>query len=284
MEDISKEIINIDDSKSFTMIAQGNTAEIFAYSDEIILKLFRKNLPLDAIANEWQSANAISFEFGDTPKALGLVQYRGRYGILYEKIMGNSMMNVALRHPFSRRNYGRILADIHLGMHRIEINQIVSIHEKLVKEITYAVGLTDEEKQNIISILNRLPAQNRLCHLDFHPGNIIVFGNRNMVIDWMTACRGVPACDVARTVILMTTGEPMHTGTLESVLLRTGMRTMRKSYMKRYIEKSGISREEIQQWMLPIAAARLSEWVTEHERERLLRYVRTELKKSECMK
>lgn len=52
MEDISKEIINIDDSKSFTMIAQGNTAEIFAYSDEIILKLFRKNLPLDAIANE----------------------------------------------------------------------------------------------------------------------------------------------------------------------------------------------------------------------------------------
>lgn len=265
------------DDNKYTLIGQGNTSEILEYSDDVVLKLFREGFPFDAIEREWLSTTALQERFEDTPKALELVRYNGRYGILYERIFGNDMMNIALTQPLRQKEYGEILADIHLKMHEVSVPLPDTIHQKLSRDITAGIGLTDEEKQKVLAILESKPNKFFLCHFDFHPGNVMVTEDRYYVIDWMTCCSGDPAADVARFILLMTYGEPLYADSARRLLITAGMNKIRKSYLERYITESGIEREEIKSWLVPVAAARLSEMLTEHEREILVELIRENL-------
>lgn len=265
------------DDNKYTLIGQGNTSEILEYSDDVVLKLFREGFPFDAIEREWLSTTALQERFEDTPKALELVRYNGRYGILYERIFGNDMMNIALTQPLRQKEYGEILADIHLKMHEVNVPLPDTIHQKLSRDITAGIGLTDEEKQKVLAILESKPNKFFLCHFDFHPGNVMVTEDRYYVIDWMTCCSGDPAADVARFILLMTYGEPLYADSARRLLITAGMTKIRKSYLERYITESGIEREEIKSWLVPVAAARLSEMLTDHEREILVELIRENL-------
>ncbi len=265
------------DDNKYTLIGQGNTSEILEYSDDVVLKLFREGFPFDAIEREWLSTTALQEKFEDTPKALELVRYNGRFGILYERIFGNDMMNIALTQPLRQKEYGEILADIHLKMHEVSVPLPDTIHQKLSRDITAGIGLTDEEKQKVLAILESKPNKFFLCHFDFHPGNVMVTEDRYYVIDWMTCCSGDPAADVARFILLMTYGEPLYADSARRLLITAGMNKIRKSYLERYITESGIEREEIKSWLVPVAAARLSEMLTDHEREILVELIRENL-------
>src|SRR5262249_42867679 len=50
-------------------------------------------------------------------------------------------------------------------------------------------------------VLDRLPAGDRLCHGDYHPGNVLLGADRTAVIDWTGAVRGVAEADHARTLL-----------------------------------------------------------------------------------
>jgi hypothetical protein len=43
-----------------------------------------------------------------------------------------------------------------------------------------------------------------------------------------------------------------------------------KAYLKRYLQLSGLHKKDISGWRIPLAAARLTEWVPESEKNVLL--------------
>ena len=53
-----------------------------------------------------------------------------------------------------------------------------------------------------------LPDGDRLSHGDFHPANILMDGDEPVIIDWSNVTRGDPAADVARTLVILESGEP----------------------------------------------------------------------------
>src|SRR5215210_4707672 len=57
-----------------------------------------------------------------------------------------------------------------------------------------------------MATLEALPDGDRLCHGDFHPGNILLGDRGPAVIDWTGATRGDPAGDLARTRLLLQIG------------------------------------------------------------------------------
>ena len=96
-------IRTLDGEKEYPLIGQGNTAEIFDLSDKVILKLFREGLPQDTIEREWRCAAAIGEKYPDTPRSYGMVRYKGRCGILYEKVIGTDMIRKMFHHPLRKR-------------------------------------------------------------------------------------------------------------------------------------------------------------------------------------
>lgn len=272
-----EDMLILRDISACQRIGQGNTAEILLYKPGTVLKLFRDQFPESGVLKEWRVTRAIQTVYSHMPKALRLVSCGERSGILYELAEGQDLFRMIGSEPFLLFSTGKKLAEIHTEIHGKTISGILTVKEKLLQEIGWVNDLSDDEKRKITDRLLLLPDGDRLCHFDFHPGNIMVSGGKLLVLDWLTACSGEPAADIARTCLLLKYGEVRNGDRLSRLILSITKVCIRRSYMRNIRRLSGITRDEIRRWILPAAAARLSEWLTEHERKCLLKLIRRNL-------
>lgn len=273
----NEDMLILRDISACQLIGQGNTAEIFLYGPGTVLKLFRDQFPESGVLKEWRVTRAVQTVYSRMPKALRLVSCGERSGILYELAEGQDLFRMIGSEPFLLFSTGKKLAEIHTEIHGKTISGILTVKEKLLQEIGWVNDLSDDEKRKITDRLLLLPDGDRLCHFDFHPGNIMVSGGKLLVLDWLTACSGEPAADIARTCLLLKYGEVRNGDRLSRLILSITKVCIRRSYMRNIRRLSGITWDEIRRWILPAAAARLSEWLTEHERKRLLKLIRRNL-------
>jgi aminoglycoside phosphotransferase (APT) family kinase protein len=162
--------------------------------------------------------------------------------------------------PVRISSYARMMADLHIQMHKNDARTLLPLRSWLTRCIQEAEALPSDLRDFARSILQELPDGKALCHFDFHPGQIIMSKEGPIVLDWMTAFQGDPLADVARTSILLTMGRTDHLKWLTRVMVGVGRRQMHRAYRKQYLRRNGNSSlGEIKKWMIPIAAARLNE-------------------------
>ena len=272
-----EDMLMLKDISACQRIGQGNTAEILLYQPDTVLKLFRDQFPESGVLKEWRVTRAVQTVYSRMPKALRLVRCGERHGILYERAEGQDLFRMIGSDPLLLLTAGKKLAGLHTEIHEKEISGILTVKEKLRQEIGWVGDLSEDEKRQIMACLDHFPDKNRLCHFDFHPGNIMVSGEKTLVLDWLTACSGDPAADIARTCILLKYGEIRNGDRLSRMILSITKACIRGSYIRNMLKFSGIGRNEIGQWIVPVATARLSEWLTEHERKQLVKLIRKHL-------
>jgi thiamine kinase len=86
------------------------------------------------------------------------------------------------------------------------------------------------------------------------------------VIDWMTAARGNPIADVARTTLLFRSSVlPAGTGPAKRLTTELFRRAFLSAYLRAYGRLRPFPVEEIETWMPILAAARLDEHIAEEE-------------------
>ena len=124
-------------------------------------------------------------------------------------------------------------------------------------------------KETLLDVLEQLPDGNALCHSDFHPENIIISARGPIIIDWLTAKRGSPMADVARTSLVLRVGAPPGIGAVLRRLMLLGASLMNSVYLKRYAKFESFSREQMNRWLPLLAAARLAEAIPEEKKQLL---------------
>ncbi|MBC8098283.1 MAG: phosphotransferase [Armatimonadetes bacterium] len=237
-------------------IAQGRTAEIFAWGDGKILKLFRPGF--DGSAYEAQMAQAVIASGMDAPKLFDLVTVDDRRGIVYEYIPGETMRAVFEQKPLSLLALAAQFAATQAHIHSCTAPQLPSLKAKLRDKIQQAAHLDPTTKAAVLAQLTRLPEGDALCHGDYHPDNLLLNANGAKVIDWVDAAQGNPLADVARTYILLTVGDSeaplwlrMKLGIVRRIFVPT--------YLRQYFALRGGTFKDIRLWLAPVAAGRLSE-------------------------
>lgn len=262
-----------------SLIGQGNTAEVFSWGEKEILKLFRKEFPKQGAEKEFLVSREVQEGGLSVPKVGELVEYEGRIGITYERIYGESMLERIFRKPWTITKEAERLAELHYAIHKCTVKNISSQKEALEWNIQKAELLSDEKEQKVSNILKELPDGEVLCHGDFHPGNVLLTADRAVILDWMTATYGNPAADVARTVLLLRDAAlPPEIPWLIKLVFIFIRNRLCSAYLKKYLELSTIPIEEIRQWEVPVAAARLTEWIPKSEKEHLTKLVDSRLK------
>lgn len=260
-------------TKNLKLIGEGNTAEIYDIGDGKVLKLFRKGIPENIIIAEFNNNVAVSKLLTFVPKAYQMCEIEGKTGIIYEKITGKDFINIILKNLFNLNSMSKQLAYIHKSIQVPCCEDIISLKEKLAQNINLAKDLSDDKKKFVLEYLSKLPDSKILCHMDFHPGNIMIQNGEYIVIDWMNACVGDSCADVMRTCLLLEIGEDLHSPYVIRKIISLFQNHMKKVYIKEYLKISGKSYENIKVWELPIAAARLVEWLSPNEKKKLLEIV-----------
>jgi uncharacterized protein (TIGR02172 family) len=260
--------------KKGRMLGQGNTAEIYEWETDKILKLYRKGLPDALCEGEFNTTKNVYDLLQITPKPIKTVYIDGRFGAVYERIPGKTMLKEMISKPWIFNRYSRMLAQFHINIQKPINFELPTVKEKLKRDIEASSLLSNTEKQKIYQYIKTLPDGNILCHFDFHPDNIMLSDCKNIIIDWMTACKGDGLSDVARTSVILKYSEIPRVPRFVNTIFRCIKKKICKGYLKEYLKMTGVQTEKIKAWEMPIAAARLREWIPQREKQTLLTFVR----------
>lgn len=257
-----------------TPIAQGRTAEVYVWDDQHVLKLYRDWWPDSEVENEARIARAVHHSGIPSPAVGEIIEVSGRRGLVYERVVGISMLRDMNAHPWTIFQHARTLAELQVKINQQSISGLPSYKDRLRHDVNRAEQLTEDLRKKALALLEVLPAGNQLCHGDYHPGNVILTKEGPIVIDWLTACSGIPWADVARTSMILNIGVK-SAGKQVSTLIRLMVILYYRMYLQRYRALVPDSQNELNRWLPVIAAARLSEKITP-EREALLQMIKAE--------
>jgi aminoglycoside phosphotransferase (APT) family kinase protein len=157
-----------------------------------------------------------------------------------------------------------------LGRLQAELNAVVApdelpeLREVLGERIGRAPDLADADRDAVLERLASRPAGDRICHGDFHPGNVLWGPDGPVIIDWTNAARGDPAADLARTMILLGVGVvPGEMSTVARVADRLGRSLFQRRWRRAYTRALAVDEENVDRWFTVWAAARLAEGIVE---------------------
>jgi aminoglycoside phosphotransferase (APT) family kinase protein len=249
-------------------IAAGRMAEIYPWEEGQVLKLFRGPAARESVTYEASVTAAAHAAGAPAPAVFGQIEAQGRCGILLERVHGPSILASLSRHPLRTGQNGRLLAELHADMHQRTAVGLPVQRDRLAWAINAAPHLAPTQRSAALQTLDNRPRGSSLCHMDFHPDNVILTAAGPRIIDWMTACIGDPWADVARTYLMLLIGEPLSTSPVVRLLI-LARDWMRRSYLQRYLSLRPDPGGEMQAWLPIIAAARLNENIP-NEKEKLL--------------
>lgn len=260
------------------LIGQGRTAEVYEYSTDKIIKLFRKGIPEKVIKNEYSISLELYKKGFPVAKTFDFIEYNDRCGIVYEKINGISMLKYISAKPWKINSEARRLAELHKSIQKDIKIELPDQKDRLKGDIERTDLLHNEVKDKLYRYIDNLKNDNILCHGDFHPDNILIAKEKVVIIDWMTATKGNPLADIARTsVIFKYAYIPEDKSFIEKKIINSIRNKFYSAYIKQYLQISNTCIEEIEELELPIAAARLTEWLPENEKQILLNYINSKV-------
>jgi len=247
-------------------IAHGRTADIYAWEDGQILKLFHDWFPLEDAEYEMKIARAVHTSGVHTPAVIGgIVQAEGRNGLIYERVDGQSMLEVAPRQPWKIFEYAKRFAALQAQMHeRVFTAEVPTQRNKFERRLQHLEILPSTLRNKLLEQLASLPDGDRVCHGDFHPANVLISDNDITIIDWIDSSRGNPLADVARTTIILLGA--VESPQLPNLFLKTFVKVFHSTYLKNYFLLRSGGEDEYRRWLPIVAAARLSEGIQELEK------------------
>jgi Ser/Thr protein kinase RdoA (MazF antagonist) len=244
-------------------IAQGRTADVYAWGEDQILKVFHDWFPADGIDYEAHIARAVHRAGLPVPAVGDMIEVNGRRGLLYERVDGPTMLDKVGRKPWTVALSARQLAQLHVEMHALEIEvDLPAQHRRLERRMRHASGLPAGLRALRLQDLAQMPSGNRLCHGDFHPGNVIVTERGPVVIDWIDATVGNTLADVARTSVIL---QCVKAYSQVPFLQKTLVGWYERLYRRHYFRLRPGGQAEYRAWLPIVAAARLDEGIDEIE-------------------
>ncbi len=250
-------------------IAKGRLAEVFAWPDSQVVKLFSAGRDIELIEAEARASQLV-YEAGlATPRMHGIVEFEGRTGIVFDRVYGNPMLKLLSTKPWKLRAHGRLLAELHLAIHRRRVDELPPQREQLDHLITRA-RLPDRQRRAAQARLHELPDGTAVCHGDFHPDNILVGDDVATVIDWTTASIGNPVADYLLTSLILRLGAAHPGAPLRTrAAVGIGRSLFHWSYTSRYRRLGKLSASDVEPWVFPVAVARLGYDVAAERRQLL---------------
>jgi len=246
-----------------TRLGQGREAEVFAWADGYVLKLFWPEFSRADAELEAQLTQQVWLMGVPSAKVEDVLEFDGRWGVVLQWIKGVPLTDYIQTDPSRLLFAAQMLGALHRQLHNKAAGQLPSQRLQLIRRIQ-ACRLPQGLRVALLEHLAQLPDGSALCHGDFHPENVLIAEDGIYVIDWPNAVRGNPVADIARTTLLVLYSElpPDLPGRQEIMQERE---LFHQTYLEHYQTFSGLDLAHLRAWMPIVAAARLRDNIPAEE-------------------
>ena len=255
--------------QGWTPLAVGRVSDVYINSEKQVLKLLHKTVTDWKVEDEFRRCQVVAQAGVPSPKALELVELEGRKGILFEWAGKQDLLKAKLENPLNLWSGAHFMSEVHQDFLSRKAPDLPDIKEEALRmSHELPPGTIRPEQFEILErYLDQLPGGDSICHMDFHPSNIMLNDPGYSVIDWAEAVKGSPEADVAMTCLMLSTAE---TAPGISFLLKLIIPVFRKAFEKQYrvhvTSRMGFSVEGLKKWDLLIGIFRMYMWKLESEK------------------
>jgi hypothetical protein len=180
-------------------IGEGAFADVHAWAPGQVLKLFKAGVPRQVGRHEARMTRAVFAAGGPAPEVFDEVNLEGRFGIVLARFDGPTLLQLSRSGATTFEQTGAILAAVCVSVHKTPPPlDVPSLRDWMGGTLQLSGGvLPKHNASRILSLIERLPPGDGLCHCDLHPGNVIMTTEGPRVIDWDGAVRAPAALDIA---------------------------------------------------------------------------------------
>ena len=229
------------DITNLEKLAFGTTADILILDETRVVKVFHEKIDNSLIENEF-NANKLVQSYGVcVPRVYELVDCGGRKGIVFQRVTNCTMKEVINANPYRYAEYAAVLAREHVKINSLSDRERGLSDQKkaYIRYINSRTSIDENCKNALIKTLISFPENDKICHGDFHPGNLLYDNDNIYIIDWLGSTRGDPLADAAGSYLIMKV---------------TGAGLFADAYIKEYVGISNIDMSDINKW-IPVRAA-----------------------------
>jgi hypothetical protein len=188
-------------------LGEGATAEVFAYGEGRVVKLSKPGVERRAGEYEASQAQAVFESGAPCPAVFGTVEIDGRFGIIYKRLLGESLLQRLVRGEITPEATGALIAEQQWRLHSGRFVANVSSFDGWLR---FNLSRLEERgtPADVIKAARAtaavLPVDAILCHGDLHSDNIFMTEHGPVPIDWISALMAHPLIDVARQELSLT--------------------------------------------------------------------------------
>lgn len=237
------------------LIATGDQANVYK-TDDLAVKVFKEDYPKTDVLYEALINARIEDTGLNIPKIQEVSKIDGNWAISMECIEGKTLYDLIKDDPENKETYINKMVDIQLEVHSKKVPLLNKLKDKLKTQIKSIKSIDDTKRYDLLTRLESMPKHTKLCHGDFNPKNILIKDDKIFIIDWIDATQGNASADVANTYLLLCLELP----------------DVAEYYLDTFCKKSNTKKKYVQHWLSIIAAARLTENITE-EKELLMKWI-----------
>lgn len=271
-------------------IGEGGNSEVFEWGNNKVIKLAKPNTDITALQREYKN-NLTVWRMGlPVPKPFKIVEFNHRPGIIFDRVDGESIKErlfkiiigeININNPEIDWTDVRVTARLLSELHQLSNDEIRPQRDFLKRQIRSVDYLKEDEKEDVISILDRLPRKNQICHGDPNPNNILICNGEPVFIDWNDATIGNPESDVAEYIAMIKFAIlPPETPQIIVKAFDSIRETIIQVFMDEYTLLTGTTYGEIEPWIIPIAARKLTaDAISDEEKQLLVIEIRKRLEK-----
>jgi hypothetical protein len=253
-------------------IGEGAFADVHAWAPGQVLKLFKVGVPRRVGRHEARMTRAVFAAGAPAPEVFDEVNLEGRFGIVLTRFDGPTLLQLSRSGPMTFEQTGAILATVCISVHKTPPPpDVPSLQDWMDGASRLSGGMLPKHiAPGILSLIERLPPGDGLCHCDLHPGNVIMTADGPRIIDWDGAVRAPAALDLGCCHISLSELAP------EVVDNPARPRAVNAALQSEYARLAGMFPAALTAAMepyLPIARAHLLPGVAPAQRARLIQRV-----------
>ena len=179
----------------------------------------------------------------NVPALLEVSRTEEGWCLIREKIEGKTLEQLMQEEPEKAEIYMDLFVDLQLSIHGQKVAAMKRLRHKLTDQINSLKNLDATARYELATRLESMPRHTKLCHGDFHPGNVIMDDHKRLwIIDWAHAAQGNASADAAMAYLLFALEDEKKA----------------ELYMKLFCEKSDTARQYVNRWLPIVAAAQMT--------------------------